>query len=167
MAGTAPVFICFIFLLLHHSAEVCTGDVAGIAAQPARFDVGAMLFCEWYLFCRNRFDFAQNALWQSLHSDTASSGFRDEILGIDIVECSKIAHVCQKAGGLEHPLKAYTCSLQNCANIFAALLCLGCNAFGNIPCGGINRNLSGSINNAVYFKSLRIGANSTRCFCGF
>lgn len=40
MAGTAPVFICFIFLLLHHSAEVCTGDVAGIAAQPARFDVG-------------------------------------------------------------------------------------------------------------------------------
>ena len=40
MAGTAPVFICILFLLLHHSAEVCTGDVTGIAAQPARFDVG-------------------------------------------------------------------------------------------------------------------------------
>ena len=40
MAGTAPVFICFLFLLLHHSAEVCTGDVTGITAQPARFDVG-------------------------------------------------------------------------------------------------------------------------------
>ena len=46
------------------------------------------------------FDFAQNALWQILYSDTASGRIAGKILGVDFIKNSKVLHVCQEAGSL-------------------------------------------------------------------
>ena len=105
------------------------------------------------------FDLAQDTLGQGLDSHAAAGGLGDEVLGVDLVELSEIAHVSQEAGGLKDLLKAGAGGFQDGAHVLAALLSLGGNALRNIAGGGIHGDLAGGVDEAVHDHTLGVGTD--------
>ena len=103
------------------------------------------------------FDLAQDTLGQGLDSHAAAGGLGDEVLGVDLVELSEIAHVSQEAGGLKDLLKAGAGGFQDGAHVLAALLSLGGNALRNIAGGRIHGDLAGGVDEAVHDHTLGVG----------
>ena len=76
-------------------------------------------------------DLAQDVLGQGLDGHAAAGGLGGEVLCVHLVESSKIAHVRQEAGGLDDLVKAAAGSLEDGANVLAALLSLSSDALAD------------------------------------
>ena len=107
----------------------------------------------------NGFDLAQNAFGQFLHRAAASGRLSGEIFGIDRIECGEIRHVGDEAGGLDHLFRGGASGFQKGADIAAALLGLGGDAFGDGTGGRIHGDLTGAVNKIAGDDSLGIGTN--------
>ena len=118
----------------------------------------AVLGCA-FLKLGNGLDFAEHALGQGLDGYAGASGLGDEVLGIDSVEVSKVAHVCQKADGLDDVLKLGAAGLQNGLDVFAGLLRLGGDALAHAAVGGVDRDLAGAEDEVAADVALGVGAD--------
>lgn len=125
-------------------------------------------FEDCLLLCfRDGFDLAEDALREGLHNDATAGGLGGEVLCIDFVEGGKIAHVSQEAGGLDYVVKGSAGGLQNGADVFTALRCLGSDPFRNASVRRIRRDRAGGEDKAVYGKCLGVGTDGARCKCCF
>ena len=126
----------------------------------------------WYgsacgnLQLRDALDLAENALRQRLYRAAAAGRLRYEILLVYAVEDREVIHVRDKAGGLEDFVIAASAGFKDRADIFAALVCLGFDAFRDLPCGWIDRDLARAVDGAAGNHALGIGSDCRRSFCG-
>ena len=104
-----------------------------------------MLFCSLdCLFCQSdRFHLAEHLLGQFADSDAGAGRLADKVFLIHRVESGKVLHVCQEAGRLDDLRKVRPGSLQNGADVFAALFRLfGNGASDNLACLGVQGYLT-------------------------
>lgn len=99
----------------------------------------------------------QNVLRQGLDSHARACGTRYEILSVNLVESSKIAHIGKETYSLDYLVHTATACFEHCGKIFAYLmsLLLYRRSFHRVG-GGVDSNLSRSVDGAVHYYSLRI-----------
>ena len=109
-------------------------------------------------------DLAQDVLGQGLDGHAAAGGLGGEVLCVHLVESGKIAHVRQEAGGLDDLVKAAAGSLEDGANVLAALLSLSSDALADGAVSGVHRDLTGGNDQVADHKTLRVGADCAGSF---
>lgn len=117
-------------------------------------------------FC-NCLNFAKNTLGKFLDGAAASGRLAGEESGIDLIECGKITHISDKAGGLYYLFRGGSGGREQGADIAAALLRLGGDALGNVSCDGVHGDLAGAVDKISGDNCLGIGSNGGGCIgCG-
>ena len=114
------------------------------------------------LYFSDSLDFTQDIFGERLYGYAAAGRLGNKIAGVDLVEGCKISHICQEAGGFDHPVETAACGLQDGTHIFAALLSLGGNPLGILPVGRVYGNLPGGIDQSVGCECLGVRSDCAR-----
>ena len=91
----------------------------------------------------NYLNLYKHILGKSLYSNARASRLACEILGINSVESSKIAHIAKETGCLNHILERCTSLGKNSRKILHYLSSLCCDTLGlNLACSGVDGHLT-------------------------